>query len=290
MSASPRYRAVFISDLHLGSSGCRARELASFLKRVRTDKLYLVGDVIDMWRLRQRWFWPEKHNRVVTRILKHARRGTKVIFIPGNHDEHARQYKGLNFGGVEILLEADHTTADGKRLLITHGDQFDLIVKHARLLSVLGSWAYDTLVVLNNQLNWMRTRLGLQHWSLSQFIKLRIKTACAYINQFEQVLSDEAHKRGFDGVVCGHIHKAEIRNIEGKSPILYINCGDWIEGCTAVVEHSDGRLELVDAVKWLEAHREARREKAARKRLVMHKVERIDHRVEPTEYQESVDA
>lgn len=265
MGNSPRYRAVFLSDLHLGSNGCRARELASFLKHVRTDHLYLVGDVIDMWRLRQRWYWPEKHNRVVSRILKQARKGTRVVFVPGNHDEHARQYKGLNFGGVQIELEAIHTTADGKKLLVTHGDQFDMIVKHARLLSVLGSWAYDLLVALNNHINWLRRRFGLQHWSLSQFIKLRVKTACEYIGQFEHVLADEARRRGFDGVVCGHIHKAEIRMTNDANPIHYINCGDWVEGCTAVVEHKDGRLELLDAAAWLVEQRERRQQKRLKK-------------------------
>ncbi len=255
MSVHPRYRAVFISDTHLGSSGCRAAELASFLKRVRTDRLFLVGDIIDMWRLKQRWYWPERHNRVITRLLKHARKGTRVVYIPGNHDEHARAYKELEFGGIKVLLEDEHTTAQGVRLLVTHGDQFDFIVKHARLLSVIGSWGYDLLVVFNNQLNWARRKLGLAHWSLSRFIKLRIKTACQYIGQFEHVLTEEASRRGYHGVVCGHIHKAEIRTAE--SDVLYVNCGDWVESCTAVVEHLDGRLELIDAIEWLAAERAA---------------------------------
>ncbi len=259
MKASPRYRAVFISDAHLGSSGCRAAELASFLKRVRTDNLYLVGDIIDMWRLRQRWFWPEKHNRVITRLLKHARRGTRVLYIPGNHDEYARRYKDLEFGGIRIVLEAEHTTARGERLLVTHGDQFDLIIKHARMLSVIGAWGYDTLVVINNRLNWVRKRLGLDHWSLSMFVKSRVKTACQYIGKFEDVLSEEANRRGFDGVVCGHIHHAEIRSTHQQ--VLYVNCGDWVESCTAVAEHLDGRLELINVVDWLANEKEHKRKR-----------------------------
>ncbi|MEN0020206.1 MAG: UDP-2,3-diacylglucosamine diphosphatase, partial [Planctomycetota bacterium] len=242
------YRTVFISDVHLGSGGCRAAQLASFLKHIECERLYLVGDIIDMWRLKQRWYWPEKHNRVVTRILKLAKRGTHVTLVPGNHDEHARQFAGLRFGDVEVLREAHHTTADGKRLLITHGDQFDLVVKHARLLSVLGSWAYDTLVVLNKHFNRIRKLLGLHYWSLSHFLKMRVKSACTYIAQFEDTLVDEAAKRGFDGVVCGHIHKPEVRRAHGDTTTDYFNCGDWIENCTALVEHDDGTIQLIDGV------------------------------------------
>jgi len=260
MTMRLKYRAVFLSDLHLGSSGARARELAAFLKRVECDHLYLVGDVIDMWRLKQRWYWPEKHNRVVGRVLKLAKRGTKVTFVPGNHDEHARQYAGLNFGGVEIKREAAHLTADGRRLLITHGDQFDLVVKHARLLSVLGSWAYDLLVVFNTRLNWVRQKLGMNYWSLSQFLKLKVKKACTYIAQFEDTLIDEADRRGFDGVVCGHIHKAEIRRgVQAhRRRIDYFNCGDWVESCTALVEHDDGTLQLLDGLAFVEQLRDQR--------------------------------
>lgn len=250
-----RYRTVFLSDLHLGSSGCRAAELCSFLKRLDCDTLYLVGDVIDMWRLRQRWYWPERHNRAITRILKLAKRGTRVVFVPGNHDEHARRFVGYTFGGVEVLREAEYVVADGRRLLITHGDQFDLVVKHARALSVLGSWAYDTLVVINNRLNWVRRKLGMRYWSLSHFLKRKVKSACTYIAKFEDALAHEAAERGFAGVVCGHIHKAEITRAR---TIDYYNCGDWVESCTALVEHEDGSMEIIDGIAVVEQLREMR--------------------------------
>jgi len=247
-----KYRTVFLSDLHLGSRGCRAEEVASFLKHVECETLYLVGDVIDMWRLRQKWRWPQAHNEVVRRILKMVKEGTRVVFIPGNHDEHARQYAGLRFGGVEVRNESEHWTADGRKLLITHGDQFDLVVKHARLVSMLGSWAYDTLIAINHYYNVGRRLLGMRYWSLSKAIKGRVKSACTFIAKFEQTLMDEARRRGFDGVVCGHIHKAEIRTSE----IAYFNCGDWVESCTALVEHEDGAIRLVDGLAFLESIRE----------------------------------
>lgn len=267
MAVKLSYRAVFLSDLHLGSSGCRAAELAAFLKRIECDRLYLVGDVIDMWRLKQRWYWPEKHNRVIGRILKLAKNGTKVIFVPGNHDEHARQYIGMHFGGVEVARESVHVTADGRRLLITHGDQFDMVVKHAPMISRLGAWGYDTLVSVNVTYNWLRKRLGLRYWSLSQYVKLKVKKACTFIAQFEETLLDEARRRGFDGVVCGHIHKAEIRrNVtsghghagEQKAGVDYFNCGDWVESCTALVELDDGSIRLVDGIGLVEQLKEQR--------------------------------
>lgn len=264
--AKLRYRTVFVSDLHLGSGGCRAAELASFLKRLDCDRLYLIGDVIDMWRLRQRWYWPSKHNRVIDRLLKLARKGTRVVYIPGNHDEHVRRYAGLHFGGVEIALHAEHRTADGRRLFITHGDQFDLVVKHARLLSMLGGWAYDVLVVMNSRVNWVRERLGLRYWSLARFLKMKVKGAVNYIAKFEEALIAEAQRKGFDGVVCGHIHKAEIRRAgetlgdgEPVAGIDYFNCGDWVESCTALVEHADGTMELIDGIAAVERLKAAKR-------------------------------
>ncbi len=253
------YRAVFVSDLHLGSNGCRAGELASFLKHIKCDSLYLVGDVIDMWRLRQRWYWPEKHNRVVQRILKMARKGTRVVLVPGNHDEHARPYAGLSFGGVDIKLETLHTTADGRRMLITHGDQFDLVVKHARLLSIIGSWAYDNLVRINHYYNLGRRAIGMPYWSLSQAVKDKVKSACSYVARFEEALLDEAARGGYDGVICGHIHKAQILRADDERPVDYYNCGDWIESCTALVEHDDGTIRLVDGAALVEQLKEQRR-------------------------------
>jgi UDP-2,3-diacylglucosamine pyrophosphatase LpxH len=261
MTRRLQFRTVFLSDLHLGLPECRAREVASFLKRIDCTTLYLVGDILDMWRLRQRWHWPEANNRVLRRILKLAKRGTRVVFIPGNHDEPARRYAGLTFGGVEIALQASHTTADGRRLLVTHGDQFDLVVLHAPLLSAMGGWAYDWLLTLNRYFNNLRAFCGLPYWSFSQFLKLKVKRACTYISRFEEAVVAEARRAGFDGVVCGHIHKAETRlfgpaaGTTQAGTIEYLNCGDWVENCTALVEHDDGRLELIDGLAMRESLR-----------------------------------
>lgn len=254
MAIKLEYRTVFISDLHLGSKSARAKELAAFLKRIRCERLYLVGDVIDMWRLKQRWFWPKQHNKVVRRLIAMAnRKGTEVIYIPGNHDEGARQFINLTFGDVRLAKHAVHETADGRRLFITHGDQYDLVVQNARLLSVLGSWAYDWLVWVNRHYNHVRQRVGLPYRSLSQAIKMRVKHACKFISNFEQTLMHEAQRRGLDGVVCGHIHKAEC---QANQAIAYFNCGDWVESCTALVEHDDGKLQLIDGIAIVEQLRE----------------------------------
>lgn len=243
-----RYRTVFISDVHLGTNGCHAKDLARLLKRIQCERLFLVGDIIDMWRLRQRWFWPKDHNEVIRRLLKLARK-TQVIFIPGNHDEAARQYCGLEFGGVRVEHKAVYEKADGKKLLIVHGDEFDMVVKHSPWLAHLGAWAYGLLTTINTGYNWIRSLLGLQYWSLAAFIKLKVKHACTFISSFEQTLAREAKAHGVDGVVCGHIHKAEVRDIEG---IAYYNCGDWVESCTILVEHDDGRMELIDGLRLME--------------------------------------
>ncbi len=237
------YRTVFVSDVHLGSRYCQAEVLSRFLKHVRCERLYLVGDILDMWRLRQRWHWPGEHNNVIRRILNHTKHRTDVVFIPGNHDEGARQFLHMEFGGVRVLPYAIHHTADGRRLLVTHGDQYDLVVQHSRLLSMLGGTAYEYLILLNQWVNAARRRLGLPSRSLSKAIKLKVKRACTFISNFEEALTREAQQRGLDGVVCGHIHQAECR--EDQS-IAYYNCGDWMEGTTAIVEHMDGRMELID--------------------------------------------
>lgn len=244
-----RYRTVFLSDLHLGTRGSQAHELARLLKRIRCDKLYLVGDIVDMWRLKKRWYWTQAHNDVVRRVLKLAKKGTDVTFIPGNHDEAARQFFHMEFGGVRIKPFDVHTTADGRRLFVTHGDQFDLVVKHSPLLSMLGSAAYEWLIRLNVVYNRGRALLGLRYWSLSKFLKLKVKKACTYISRFEETLVQEARRRKLDGVVCGHIHQAETREIDG---VAYFNCGDWVECCTLLVEHHDGRVELLDGLKLLD--------------------------------------
>ena len=245
-----RYRTLFISDCHLGSSGAKAEELTRFLKQIDCDTIYLVGDVIDMWRLRQRWYWPDTHNSVMRRLLKMSHKGTTIVYVPGNHDEAARPFCGLSFGGMQMAMEAVHVTADGRRLLVTHGDQFDLVVRNSRLLALAGTLGYEMLLKINGAYNFGRRLFGLPYDSLSQAIKARVKSACNFISNFEQALVAEARAGGFDGVVCGHIHKAEKRMIED---IEYLNCGDWVESCTALVEHDDGRIELVDGLAFLAA-------------------------------------
>ena len=240
-----RYRSVFISDLHLGTRGCRIDFLADFLRKTQCDNLFLVGDIIDGWRLRKSWFWDEAHDEVIRLILGKARAGAEVTYIPGNHDEMLRDWlpMGLEIGGIRLRREAVHTTADGKRLLVMHGDEFDSVVRYAKFLAHLGDWAYTTALTVNHWFNVVRRRLGYPYWSLSQWLKRQVKEAVKAIDRFEVALAGEAKRRGFDGVVCGHIHHAEMREVGG---VLYINDGDWVESCTALVEHFDGRLELVD--------------------------------------------
>ena len=237
-----RLRSIFISDLHLGTQGCQARALLSFLRAHPSDNLYLVGDIIDGWQLRRRWYWPQEHNDVVQKILRRVRKGCRVIFVPGNHDEFVRHFVGHHFGGVEVVDEAIHTTADGKRLWVTHGDLYDGVIQYAKWLAHLGDTLYEFTLRLNRHLNSLRARLGLPYWSLSQYLKHRVKSAVNFISSFESAVAAEARKRGLDGVVCGHIHRAEMRMIEGT---LYCNDGDWVESLTALVEHQDGRLEIV---------------------------------------------
>ena len=241
------YRSIFISDTHLGTRGCRADFLADFLRSVSCENLYLVGDIIDGWRLRRSWFWDHHHDEVLRLILRAARGGTNVVYVPGNHDEMMRKYVplGLEVCGVKLQMEAEHTTADGKRLLITHGDAFNSVVRHAKALALLGDWAYTAALGINRYFNKIRIKLGYPYWSLSAWLKLQVKEAVKAIDRFETALADDAHRRGFDGVVCGHIHHAEMRMVNG---VMYLNDGDWVESCTALVEHADGRLELVDWV------------------------------------------
>lgn len=245
-----RFRSVWISDTHLGTRGAQAHELARFLKHIECDHLYLVGDIIDMWRLKRRWMWPESHNVVVRRILKHATRGTRVTLIPGNHDEALRPYAGLDIGGIRIALNAAHMTADGRHLLVCHGDQYDLVVRHHRALSALGGWAYEALLRANGSWNALRGLLGLPYHSLSGAIKAKVKGACQFISRFEDELVAEAMRGGFDGVVCGHIHKAESRAIG----VAYHNCGDWVESCTALVEDDKGQIRVLDGIAFNRAH------------------------------------
>ena len=239
------FRTVFISDLHLGTRGCRSDFLVDFLSRVRCEKLFLVGDIIDGWRLRKSWYWDTMHDEVLRLILKHARHGTEVTYVPGNHDEMFRSWLPMNLeiGGIRLVREAVHETADGRRLLVMHGDEFDSVVRYAKFLALLGDWAYTAALAVNTWFNAVRRRLGYPYWSLSQWLKRQVKEAVKAIDRFETALAGEARRRGLDGVVCGHIHHAEMRDIDG---VLYLNDGDWVESCTALVEHADGRLELMD--------------------------------------------
>jgi UDP-2,3-diacylglucosamine pyrophosphatase LpxH len=251
-----RFRTIWISDIHLGTRGCNAGMLLEFLRSIDCKTLYLVGDIVDGWRIRKGWYWPDEHNEVVRRILKMAHRGTRVVFIAGNHDEVLRDYAGLSFGGVELVLEAIHETADGRRLLVTHGDEYDGVVLYARWLAFLGDAAYAFLIRANILVNAVRRRLRMPYWSLSAYLKKRVKNAVQFVSSFEEAITKEAKSRGFDGIVCGHIHTAEIRKIGG---ITYYNDGDWVESCTALAEDADGRIVIID---W--AREMAEQEAAAR--------------------------
>jgi len=237
-----RYRTLWISDVHLGTPGCQAAALLDFLRSTESQTLFLVGDIVDGWQLRRHWFWPQTHNDIVQKLLRKARKGTRVVFIPGNHDEFARRYLGHNFGGIEVAEDWLHVTADGRRFWITHGDLYDGVIQCARWLAHVGDHVYEFLLKLSRRLNSIRARMGLPYWSLSRYLKLKVKRAVSYVGEFEAVLAREARKRGADGVVCGHIHHAELREVDG---IVYANDGDWVESLTALAEQADGTLEIL---------------------------------------------
>ena len=236
------YRAIWISDIHLGTRGCKADFLLDFLKNNESDQLYLVGDIIDGWQMRRNWYWNQAHNDVVQKILRKARKGTSVVYVAGNHDEALRDFLGLSFGEIQIVNEARHLLRDGRALWVTHCDLFDGVIQHAKWLAYLGDSAYTVILNINDHYNRLRHRLGLSYWSLSQFLKHKVKNAVSYITSFEEALTQEARRRGYDGVVCGHIHRPEIREIDG---ILYCNDGDWVESLSALVETHAGELKLV---------------------------------------------
>jgi UDP-2,3-diacylglucosamine pyrophosphatase LpxH len=242
-AASLHLRTVWISDLHLGTPGCQAAALLDFLRAVECETLYLVGDIVDGWQLKRQWYWPQSHNDVVQKLLRKARKGTRIILVPGNHDEFARRYLGHNFGGVDVVGEHVHELADGRSLWVTHGDHFDGVIQCAKWLAYAGDSAYEFTLRMNRHLNSLRARLGLPYWSLSRYLKFKVKRAVSYLGDFEAAVAREARARGVHGVVCGHIHHAEMRMIDG---VLYCNDGDWVESLTALVEHADGRLEIVD--------------------------------------------
>ncbi|MQP65906.1 UDP-2,3-diacylglucosamine diphosphatase [Niveispirillum sp. SYP-B3756] len=237
-----RYRTIWLSDIHLGTRGCQAEMLLDFLKHTESERLYLVGDIVDGWRLKKSWYWPQAHNDVVQKVLRRARKGTQVVLVPGNHDEAFREFVGLQFGGVTILEDTIHEAADGKRYLVIHGDQFDAVVRYAKWLAFVGDSAYTFLLWLNTVVNKVRRKLGFPYWSLSAYLKHKTKKAVEFIGDYETALTDEARRRQVDGVICGHIHHAEMRDMDG---VLYVNDGDWVESCTALVEHTDGRLEIL---------------------------------------------
>jgi len=242
LQAINRFRSIWISDVHLGTRGCKAEFLLDFLRHTESEYLYLVGDIVDGWRLKKSWYWAQSHNDVIQKILRKARKGTKVIYIPGNHDEMLRDYTGLQFGGVMVESEAIHMTADGRRMLVIHGDAFDGVVRYARWLALLGDWAYDLMLKINNYYNHARRHLGYPYWSLSAYLKSRVKNAVQFVGDYANAITAEARARKVDGIICGHIHQAEMRDMNG---VLYCNDGDWVESCTALVEHFDGSLEIL---------------------------------------------
>lgn len=255
LNAPLRCRTVFISDVHLGFPGCSAQFLGEFLDRVECDTLYLVGDIFDFWYMRRRRYWPEAHTVVVHKIMDMARNGTRVVFVPGNHDEVARAYDGMDMGNIEIRDQVIHETSDGRNFLVMHGDQFDSVVRCSPWLAKVGCAAYSALLQMNTFLNAGRKLFGLGYWSLAAFLKHKVKNAVQYISSFEEAVVREAAKHEVDGVICGHIHRAEISSMNG---LVYMNCGDWVESCTALLERQDGNIELIqwrDRAVRLKVHR-----------------------------------
>ena len=237
-----KHRAIWISDVHLGTRGCKADFLLDFLKHNEAEYVYLLGDIIDGWRLKKGWHWPQKHNDVVQKLLRKARKGAQVVYVPGNHDEFARDFLGLQFGGIEVKQEAEHVTADGRRMLMLHGDKYDGVMVYAKWLAHLGDWAYESLLVINHYFNILRRKMGYDYWSLSAYLKHKVKNAVNFISDFEKLVAGAAKKDNMEIVVCGHIHKAELRYVDD---VLYCNTGDWVESCTAMVEDSAGQLSII---------------------------------------------
>lgn len=241
-----RLRSVFISDVHLGFRGCSAEYLLDFLHAVECDTLYLVGDIVDLWSLKRSFYWPQSHTNVIRTILGKAKHGTRVIYIPGNHDMAFREYVGMHFGNVEVRRDAIHETADGRRLWVLHGDDFDNVIKASPLLAYVGHHLYDFILWLNRTVNSCRRLFGYHYWSVATFLKQQMKDAVKYIANYERALATETRKRGLDGVICGHIHRSGIEMVDG---VLYCNDGDWVESCTTLVEDYSGHLSLL---RWTE--------------------------------------
>ena len=240
---SERVRALFLSDIHLGTRACQAERLLEFLKAYEAEVLYLIGDIVDFWAMGRGIQWSAAQNTVVQKVLRRARHGEQVVLIPGNHDEALREHDGTAFGGIRVVNEHVHVTADGRRYLLIHGDEFDQVTRHHRWVAVLGDMGYNLLVRINGWLSWLRRRLRLRgYWSLAGYAKRKVKKAVSFIYGFEEAVIHAVRERKLDGVICGHIHSAAHRQIDG---IAYLNCGDWVDSCTGIVEHLDGRLELI---------------------------------------------
>jgi len=248
MSAKRRYRSIFISDIHLGTRDAKTAFLKDFLEHIECEYLYLVGDIFDLWKLKKGWHWPQANNDILRLVFRMAQKGTRVIYIPGNHDEMFRAYTGNLFNGVQVEREAVHCSTNGRRYLVIHGDEFDCIMRHNKWLAYVGDGAYDFLLWLNHWFNAVRRRLGFSYWSLSAFLKQQTKSAVNFIGNFEKLVCHEAERRGVTGIICGHIHHAVMQEIDG---VEYKNSGDWIESCTALAEHGDGSFELLH---WSEKH------------------------------------
>jgi UDP-2,3-diacylglucosamine pyrophosphatase LpxH len=242
LDTAVRYRTIFVSDMHLGTRGCQAALILDFLRHNDADTIYLVGDIIDGWRFRKTRYWPQAHNDVIQKLLRKVRQGARMIFVPGNHDEFARDFIGQSFGGIEIVRNFVHVAADRKRYFVLHGDEFDVVVRNSKWLAHFGDWAYDTALFINTHFNVVRRFLGFGYWSFSAWAKQKCKNAVNFIGSFEHELAAEAKRQGADGVICGHIHCPAIREIEG---VTYVNTGDFVESCSFVVEHEDGRLEVM---------------------------------------------
>jgi len=239
-------KALFISDVHLGMKTIKVDQLLDFLRCYDAETIYLVGDILDGWRLQKNWRWPATYNILLQKLLRKARKGARIVYLPGNHDEFLRNYLGTHFGDIEIVDRTIHHAADGKRYLVIHGDQFDVVVLHAKWLAHLGDWAYNAALRLNIGINFIRRKLGFGYWSLSAWAKHKVKNAVSFIGRYEEALALEAKRSGVDGVICGHIHHADMHDDYGTR---YINTGDWVESCTAIAEHHDGEFELI---RWTE--------------------------------------
>ena len=240
--ATERVKTLFLSDIHLGTRGCQAEQLLGLLKHYDAETIFLVGDIIDGWRLKSVWHWPALHNVVVQKLLRKVRKGSRIVYVPGNHDEFLRDYVGESFGEIDIVEEATYQLIDGRKALILHGDKFDTVVRNIKWLAHLGDWAYELAMFINRYLNIVRRRLGMPYWSFSAASKAAVKQAVSFIGAFEDAVIADARHQGAQVVVCGHIHHAAIRQV---GPVLYVNCGDWVESRTAIAEHLDGRLELI---------------------------------------------